>query len=255
MSEPLLCIDNLVRHFGGLVATDHLTLDVRDGELHALIGPNGAGKTTLIAQITGELHPEGGTISFAGQRLDGLSVAARARRGLARTFQIVQLLPSASALENVALAVQARRGHSFAFWRDAGSDATRRGDAHALLERTEIAHCADTLVANLAHGEQKQLELAVALAMQPRLLLLDEPLAGLGPAESARMIEILRGLKGGIAMLLVEHDMDAVYSLADRISVLTNGKLIATGSAEDIQGNALVRAAYLGEGDMSEDWV
>ena len=255
MSEPLLCIDNLVRHFGGLVATDHLTLDVRNGELHALIGPNGAGKTTLIAQITGELHPEGGTISFAGQRLDGLSVAARARRGLARTFQIVQLLPSASALENVALAVQARRGHRFAFWRDAGSDPARRGDAHALLERTEIAHCADTLVANLAHGEQKQHELAVALAMQPRLLLLDEPLAGLGPAESARMIEILRGLKGGIAMLLVEHDMDAVYSLADRISVLTNGKLIATGSAEDIQGNALVRAAYLGEGDMSEDWV
>jgi branched-chain amino acid transport system ATP-binding protein len=253
MAEPLLLVDNLVKHFGGLIATDHLTLEVHDSEIHALIGPNGAGKSTLIAQITGEQRSDSGDIRFAGQRLNGLRPAARARLGLGRTFQIVQLLPAMTALDNIAMALRAHRRESFSIWREARRDAATENDALAGLARLEIAHCAQTPVASLAHGEQKQLELAIALAMQPRLLLLDEPLAGLGAAESVRMIDILQSLKGQIAMLLVEHDMEAVYALADRISVLTGGRLLASGSAKDIQSNAQVRAAYLGEDEVDLD--
>lgn len=247
MNAPLLQIDGLVKRFGGVTATNHLSLDLKPGELHALIGPNGAGKTTLIAQIMGELRPDSGTIHLDGHPLGSLSTAARTRRGLARTFQIVQLLPSSTALENVAQTVRVRKSHGFRFWRDARDDAQSRNDAMTFLTQVALDHRSDTIVANLAHGEQKQLELAIALATRPRVLLLDEPLAGLGMAENERMIGILRALKGNIAMLLIEHDMDAVYALADRISVLVNGGLIASGSAAEIRANADVQNAYLGD--------
>ncbi len=250
MAEALLAIDNLVKHFGGLVATDGLSLDVRDGELHAIIGPNGAGKTTLIAQITGELRQNSGTITFAGQEITALGVPQRVHRGLARSFQITQLLPDFTALDNVALAVQARQGHSFRFWRDARRDAALREPARRFLTQAGMANRAGMLVSDLSHGEQKQLELAIALATEPRFLLLDEPMAGLGATESRAMTETLLGLKGRITMLLVEHDMDAVFALADRITVLVRGRAIATGTPDAIRANADVRAAYLADEEI-----
>lgn len=250
MAEALLAIDNLVKHFGGLVATDSLSLDVREGELHAIIGPNGAGKTTLIAQITGELRQNGGTIKFAGQEITGLDVAQRVHRGLARSFQITQLLPDFTALDNVALAVQARQGHSFRFWRDARRDQTLREPALRFLTQAGMANRAGMIVSDLSHGEQKQLELAVALATEPRFLLLDEPMAGLGAAESRAMTATLLGLKRRITMLLVEHDMDAVFALADRITVLVRGRAIATGTPDAIRANPDVRAAYLADEEL-----
>lgn len=249
MSDTLLRIEGLTKRFGGVTATDFLSLDIRRGELHALIGPNGAGKSTLIAQMMGEIAPDSGTIVLEQRPLDGLSTPRRVRRGLGRTFQIAQLLTQSTALDNVAIAVQAHRGHSFRFGGDPRNSPSLRGEAMTLLEQAGLSECADTPVAHLAHGEQKQLELAIALAGKPTLLLLDEPLAGLGPAESTRMVEILRTLKGKITMLLVEHDMDAVYALADRISVLVYGHIIASGSAAEIRANAEVRTAYLGDGD------
>jgi branched-chain amino acid transport system ATP-binding protein len=250
MAEALLAIDNLVKHFGGLVATDGLTLDVREGELHAIIGPNGAGKTTLIAQITGELRQNGGTIRFAGAEITALDVPARVHRGLARSFQITQLLPDFTALDNVAMAVQARQGHSFRFWRDARGDPRLREPALRFLTQAGMGNRAGMLVSDLSHGEQKQLELAIALATEPKFLLLDEPMAGLGAAESRAMTATLLGLKGRIAMLLVEHDMDAVFALADRITVLVRGRAIATGAPDAIRANPEVRAAYLADEEL-----
>jgi branched-chain amino acid transport system ATP-binding protein len=250
MAEPVLAIRNLVKRFGGLTATDHLTLDVLPGELHALIGPNGAGKTTVIGQICGEIAPDSGTIAFAGADITRLSVAARVRRGLARTFQIVQLLDDDTALENVALAVQATQGHSFRFWRDARLDRSLTDPARALLAQVGFPEERARLrVSDLSHGERKQLELAIALAPGPKLLLLDEPMAGLGAAETLRMTEVLRSLKGRIPMLLVEHDMDAVFALADRISVLVYGRCIASGRPDEIRADPAVREAYLTEED------
>jgi len=249
MAEALLSIDGLVKRFGGLIASDHVSLDVSAGEVHALIGPNGAGKTTLISQLMGELAPDAGTIRLAGADIAGMSTAARAYNGLARTFQITQLLGEYSSLDNVALAVQARAGHSFRFWSDARRSEPLRKTAIAHLAQAGLAARADVRAANLAHGERKQLELAVALAAAPRILLLDEPMAGLGIGDSQQMIEILRGLKGKLAMLLVEHDMDAVFALADRISVLVYGRVIASGDPESIRANAEVRTAYLGESE------
>lgn len=246
---PILQVLDVVKRFGGLAATDHLTLEVHPGELHALIGPNGAGKTTIINQLMGEIAPDSGVILFEGRDLRSLGTAARIQAGLARTFQITQLLPEFSALDHVALAVQAHAGHSFHFMRSARADRRLTEPARALLEEIGLAERAQVPVAALSHGERKQLELAIALATRPRLLLLDEPMAGLGPVETARMVELLMKLKGQFAMLLVEHDMDAVFALADRISVLVYGRCIATGSAADIQANAEVRTAYLGEGD------
>jgi branched-chain amino acid transport system ATP-binding protein len=245
----LLAIRALQKRFGGLVATDDVSLDVQAGEIHALIGPNGAGKTTLIAQLIGQLAHDGGEIRLDGERIDALPAHRRVRRGLARTFQITQLLTDYSALDNVALAVQARQGHSFRFLREARREAGLREPALALVAEAGLAARADARVADLSQGERKQLELAVALATGPRLLLLDEPMAGLGPAESAAMVEALARLKGRIAMLLVEHDMDAVFALADRVSVLVYGRLIATGSPQAIRDDARVRDAYLGSGD------
>ncbi|MCK8787048.1 ATP-binding cassette domain-containing protein [Roseomonas sp. NAR14] len=248
MAEPLLAVRGLVKRFGGLLATDHLDLAVLPGELHALIGPNGAGKSTAIAQITGTLRPDAGSIRLAGEEIVPLHAAARVHRGMARTFQITQLLGDDTARDNVALAVQARLGHSFRFWRDARRDPALAAPAEALLDQVGLPESRRALpVADLSHGERKQIELAAALAAAPRLLLLDEPMAGLGAAESLRMTETLRGLKGRIGMLLVEHDMEAVFALADRISVLVYGRCIATGTADEIRRDPAVIAAYLSD--------
>jgi branched-chain amino acid transport system ATP-binding protein len=249
MSESLLRVSRLFKRFGGVSATDDLSLDVRAGEIHALIGPNGAGKTTFIGQLMGEIRPDSGDIYFDGASINGLSTAARVRRGIARTFQITELLTEDTALDNVALAVQAGQGHSFRFLGNAGADSSLLGPAREYLAAAGLGERADVRVSELSHGERKQLELAIALAAKPRLLLLDEPMAGLGAAESHRMVETLAGLKGSIAMLLVEHDMDVVFALADRISVLVYGRVIASGSPAEIQADSQVRAAYLGEGD------
>jgi branched-chain amino acid transport system ATP-binding protein len=249
VSEPLLKVDGLTKRFGGLVATNNLSLDVTEGELHALIGPNGAGKTTFISQIAGELHQDSGTIRFDGTEISAWKTPARVQHGLARSFKITQLLPDYTALDNVALAVQTRRGHSYRFVVDARKLTDIRDEGRRHLDRIGLGNRADIVVSELSHGEQKQLELAIALATKPRMMMLDEPMAGLGTTECARMIDLLKVLKTEVTILLVEHDMDAVFALADRISVLVNGERIATGSADEIRANEAVRVAYLGEGD------
>ena len=249
MSPALLAVRGLRKRFGGLVATDGVDLDLAEGEIHAVIGPNGAGKTTLVAQLFGELRHDSGEIRLGGEAIGGLPTPQRVRRGLCRTFQITELLPDYTVLDNVALAVQARHGHSFRFLKDARRDETLRGPARRHLAGAGLAGRAEVRVADLSHGERKQLELAVALACEPRLLLLDEPMAGLGHAESEGMVAALSALKGRVAMLLVEHDMDAVFALADRVSVLVYGRVVATGTPATIRDDPAVRAAYLGEGD------
>jgi branched-chain amino acid transport system ATP-binding protein len=247
MTELLLEVSDLCKAFGALCATDHIDFDVREGETHAVIGPNGAGKTTLISQLSGNLSPDAGHIRFAGEDITSLAAPARSRKGLARSFQITSIYRDFTALDNVALAVQAHAGHSFRFWRPAREEPELRQPARAILDSVGLAARADVLAANLAHGEQRQLEIAMVLATRPRLLLLDEPVAGMGTEESQRMVEFLSRLKGQQTMVLVEHDMDAVFSLADRISVLVYGRIIATGSPAEIRSNPEVRAAYLGE--------
>lgn len=250
MTRPILSVNGLVKRFGGLTATDRVSLTVAPGEIHALIGPNGAGKTTLISQIAGEERQDEGTIALEGRDVSALPLYRRVRLGFARTFQVTCLLPEYTAAQNVAIAVQIRQGHSFRFWGDVRRDRALREDALTLLGDAGMAERADELVANLSHGERKQLELVVALATKPKVLLLDEPMAGLGPTESRQMVEHLRALKGHIGILLVEHDMDAVFALADRISVLVYGRIIATGKPDEIRGNPEIRTAYLGEGDQ-----
>jgi branched-chain amino acid transport system ATP-binding protein len=247
VAEALLQIEDLSRRFGGVLASDEITLDVRRGELHAIIGPNGAGKTTLIGQLTGEIRPDTGRIHFDGRDITSLPVHRRSVIGLARSFQITSLFLDFTALDNVALAVQAHDGHSFRFWKNARRDPTLREPARTLLARVGLGARADVIVANLSHGEHRQLEIAMALAGGPRLLLLDEPMAGMGPEESARMVETLRALKAKLTILLIEHDMEAVFALADRITVLVYGRVIATGTPGAIRTNAEVRRAYLGE--------
>ncbi len=249
MAETMLKVESLVKRFGGLVATDSLSLDVRAGEVHALIGPNGAGKTTLIAQLSGFLQPDSGRITFDGRDITLLPAAARVRLGLSRSFQITSVLRDFTALDNVALAEQARQGHSFRFWRSARADRSLRAPGRAVLAEVGLAHRADDPAASLSHGEQRQLEVAMAMACDPRMLLLDEPMAGMGPEESARMVDLLRGLRGRRTMLLIEHDMDAVFALADRITVLVYGRAIATGTPAEIRANEAVRTAYLGEAE------
>jgi len=247
MTEALLSTERLVKRFGGLVATDNVSIEVRPGEIHALIGPNGAGKTTLVSQLTGNLAPDTGTIRFAGRDVTRLPMHARVRLGLARSFQITAVLREFSALDNVALAVQAHAGHSFRFLADARRDERLRAPARRGLEAVGLGHRADTPAAALSHGEQRQLEIAMALAGEPTLLLLDEPMAGMGPDESQRLVTFLRALKGQRGMLLIEHDMDAVFQLADRITVLVYGRAIATGTPDEIRANDEVRRAYLGD--------
>ncbi|TDR87096.1 ABC transporter ATP-binding protein [Enterovirga rhinocerotis] len=243
----LLRVEGLSKSYGALRVTDGLSLSVEPGELHAVIGPNGAGKTTLIHQISGMTPPDAGRILFAGEDVTGRSMAGRALAGLARSFQITSILPRFSALQNVALAVQARSGSSFRFLSPVDGEAALTGPARDLLARFGLAERAEMPAGALSHGEKRQLELAIALATAPKLLLLDEPLAGTSHAESARIVEILRGLTGSVAILLVEHDMEAVFALADRVSVLVYGRVIATGAPEAIRSNPEVRAAYLGE--------
>ena len=247
MNNSLLEVRQLQKTFGALVATDRVDFDVRAGETHAVIGPNGAGKTTFIKQLSGELRPDAGQVRFAGEDITTLPAQRRARKGLARSFQITSIYRDFSALDNVALAVQAQAGHSFRFWRPAREDSSLMQPARRVLEKVGLEKRADVLAANLAHGEQRQLEIAMALATQPRLLLLDEPVAGMGTDESQRMIELLVALKGEKTIVLVEHDMDAVFTLADRISVLVYGRIIATGTPAEIRANQEVRAVYLGE--------
>jgi branched-chain amino acid transport system ATP-binding protein len=247
VAEPLLRVENLVRRFGGIVATDNLSLDVGRGELHAIIGPNGAGKTTLISQLTGQLRPSAGNIRFAGQDITQLPAWRRSQLGLARSFQITSLLPDFTASDNVALAAQARDGHSFRFWGDARKEKPLREAARFALARVGLEHRADVVVSQLSHGEQRELELAVALATRPQLLLLDEPMAGLGATESARMVRLLAELRREVTIILVEHDMDAVFALADRITVLVYGRVIASDVPAAIRSNEEVRRAYLGD--------
>ena len=250
MAEPLLETRDLVKSFGGVRATDHVSLTVLPGEIHAVIGPNGAGKTTLIGQLAGEIAPDAGTVLLAGADVTRLPVHARSALGLARSFQVTSIFGEFTALDNVALAVQAHAGHSFRLWRPARGEAVLREPARAALAAVGLAHRADAPAAHLAHGEQRQLEIAMALATRPRLLLLDEPMAGMAGTDSERMVDLLRGLKGGHTLVLVEHDMDAVFALADRISVLVYGRIIATGAPREIRANPEVEQAYLGEQDL-----
>lgn len=247
--SALLQVQDLVKTFGGITATDHLTLDVREGELHAVIGPNGAGKTTFITQLSGMLAPTSGSIRFDGDDITRLSAVERVRRGMARSFQITSLWPALTVLENVMLAVQSRQGHSFRFWEKATAAENLREPAMQSLLRVGLADKAAQPAQALSHGEQRQLELAVALATGPRLLLLDEPMAGMSGDDSQRVVALLRELKSHYTILLVEHDMDAVFALADRISVLVYGHCVVTGTPDEIRRNSDVRAAYLGEED------
>jgi branched-chain amino acid transport system ATP-binding protein len=247
VAEALLQITGLRKRYGALAVTDGVDLAVRAGAIHALIGPNGAGKTTLIGQIFGAVHPDAGRIVLAGRDITRLAPHRRARLGLARSFQITSILPEFSVLENVALAVQAHSGSSFRFLRPARGDARLNGPALAALEQVGLADRRGVVARALSHGEKRQLELAMALAAQPVVMLLDEPLAGAGPEEAERLIGLLDGLRGHCAVLLVEHDMAAVFRLADEISVLAQGRVIAHGTPEAIRADPAVRAAYLGE--------
>jgi branched-chain amino acid transport system ATP-binding protein len=249
VAEALLQVEGLSKRFGGVVASDGITLEIPKGELHAIIGPNGAGKTTLITQLAGELASDAGRVRFEERDITALPTWRRSQLGLARSFQVTSLFLDLTALDNVALAVQAHAGHSFHFWREARSEPELRTPALAALARVGLANRADAVVANMSHGEHRQLEIAMALATRPRMLLLDEPMAGMGPEESSRMVGLLRELKGELTILLVEHDMEAVFALADRITVMVYGRVIATGAPEAIRVNAEVRQAYLGDSD------
>jgi len=251
MSPPLLQVEGLEKSFGGLKVTDDVTLSVATGVLHAVIGPNGAGKTTLINQVSGLLRPDAGTIRFAGHDVTALSMARRAQLGLQRSFQITAIVPGFTAQENAALAAQRHAGSSFRFFRAASSERLLNDRAMQALDRVGLAARARVPAGALSHGEKRQLELAIALAAEPRALLLDEPLAGAGPEEGERLVQLLSGLKRDFAVLLIEHDMQAVFRLADTISVLVYGKVIAHGPPGQIRDDAGVRAAYLGEDDMA----
>ncbi|WP_213958878.1 ABC transporter ATP-binding protein [Variovorax sp. dw_954] len=242
-----LQVKGLVKRFGGLIATDHLDLEVRPGELHAVIGPNGAGKTTLLNQLSGALLPSEGSILLDGVDVTFMPMPKRALAGIARSFQITSVFSGFDVLQNVMFAVQAGSGHSFSFWRPAASDRALRDPAMAALAEVGLAAMANIPVAALAHGARRQLEIAMALAMKPKLLLLDEPMAGMSHQESLEVVALLQRLKGRYAIVLVEHDMDAVFALADRIAVLVYGRPIACGTPKDIQDNPDVRAAYLGD--------
>ena len=247
----MLKVNSLVKSFGGLLATDNLSFEVELGTIHAVIGPNGAGKTTLIRQITGETKPDSGTIIFDGKDLSDIPVHLRSALGLARSFQITNIFLDMSTWDNVALAVQAHAGHSFHFWKDARKDPVLREPALVFLQQVGLEERADIVAGQLSHGEHRQLEIAMALATRPKMLLLDEPMAGMGPEESKAMVKILQGLKRKLTILLIEHDMDVVFTLADQITVMVYGRGIATDSPEAIRKHPEVQAAYLGEEEVS----
>ena len=247
MNKVLLEVRGLTKSFGALLASDNVDLEVLEGETHAIIGPNGAGKTTLIGQLAGDLVPDRGRVRFAGEDITALSAPARSHRGFARSFQITSIYADFTALDNVMLAVQAHAGSSFRFWSAARAERALQEPARRVLEEVGLGARAGLPAGSLAHGEQRALEIAIALATRPRLMLLDEPVAGMGAEETQRMIAFLSTLKGGKTLILVEHDMDAVFSLADRVSVLVYGRVIATGTPQEVRANAEVRRAYLGE--------
>ena len=247
MAEALLRVAGLVKRFGGLTATDRVSLAIERGEVHALIGPNGAGKTTLIAQLSGSLASDAGSLTFDELDITRMPQHERVREGLARSYQITSIFGKFSVLDNLALAVQARSGSSMSFWRSLTAETALFDEAHALAERVGLGSREAVLAGKLAHGEQRQLEVGLALATRPKLLLLDEPMAGMGPEESALMMALVEKVRAEVTVLLVEHDMDAVFRLADRISVMVGGRLIATGVPAEIRVNAEVRKAYLGD--------
>jgi len=243
----MLRLKELSKRFGGVVATDRVSLEVAAGEVHALIGPNGAGKTTLVGLISGALRADSGNIQFMGSDISSFPQHDRVRSGLARSYQITSIFRTLSVLDNLALAVQARSGSSFSFWRPLEKEARLFEEAFLLLDAIGLQDKKNHLAATLAHGEQRALEVGLALATRPKLVLLDEPMAGMGPQESRRMIELIERIRAGVTVLLVEHDMDAVFRLANRISVMVDGRVIATDSPEKIRANQEVRRAYLGD--------
>jgi len=246
MSLTILNVSNLSKTFGGVVATDHLNLEIKHGELHAIIGPNGAGKTTLLAQLSGETLPDSGDIIFREENITALPPFKRSRLGIARSFQITSLMLEMDVIDNITLAIQARDNHSYKFWKPARQDIDLRNAALNALEEIGLEERAFEKVGNLSHGEHRQLEIAMALATQPHLLLLDEPMAGMGTEEGRKILKILQKLKKRKTILLIEHDMDVVFALADRITVLVYGQVIASGSPESIKEDEKVREAYLG---------
>ena len=249
MADALLEVRALSRRFAAVDALKEVNFSVAAGEVHALIGPNGAGKTTFIHHVSGALRPDSGSVHFAGHDVTGLSMHERVRAGMARSYQITNLFPAFSARDNVALAVQGRpdAGSSFRFWRPVAAETALLAEADTWLAQVGLADKADTVAGSLSHGEQRALELAMALATKPQLLLLDEPMAGTGPEESARMVALIEQLARHVTILLVEHDIEAVFRLADRISVLVNGRMICTGTPDEIRNDAGVRRAYLGD--------
>ena len=251
MQSSLLQITGLCKQFGAIRVTDDVSLTVKDQEIHALIGPNGAGKTTLINQIAGDLKPDRGSVELLGQNLVSWSMARRARAGISRSYQINSSITAFTALENVVLAVQAREGHNFHFFKPVLGNRRLVELAREQLERVGMLDHQNTVAGHLAYGQQRLIEVAMALATKPRLLLLDEPMAGLGPSETERMIALLDRLRGQCAMLLVEHDMDAVFALADRISVLVYGRVLLCDVPANVKSNPMVREAYLGDEDLS----
>ena len=247
MAEPLLAVRSLFKHFGAVAASNDVSLEITRGELHALIGPNGAGKTTVLNQLSGELMPDGGQIFFNGRRVTHMRVHRRARLGLARSYQITSVFDHLTVRENFYLAVQAHNGHNFRFWRRAGSDPVLGRAVGPAMARVGLEERADILAANLSHGERRQLEVGMALAGRPQMLLLDEPYAGMGPGGAVELTKLIRRLKKVVTILLVEHDMQAVFALADRISVMVYGQVVAHGTPAQIRANPVVQKAYLGE--------
>lgn len=247
MPDSILEIRSLHKSFGALKATDAVSLSLRKGEIHALIGPNGAGKSTLIKQISGEIRPDQGQIQLEGRQITALDTAARARLGLARSFQVSSVLPEFTVLQNVMLALTGASGQVFRFWRSALKDHNLTGPARNHLRAAGLEGREDLPAAILSHGERRKLEIAMALAMKPKAFLLDEPMAGMGPEGSKQLTHLLNRLRHQAPILLVEHDMDAVFALADRISVLVYGRIIATGNVAEIRANPEVRRSYLGE--------
>lgn len=247
MNVPLLYVDSLTKSFGGLVALDQTSLSVQSGEIHALIGPNGAGKTTLIHHISGAMHADAGRIVFDDHDVTQLPLHQRARQGLVRSYQITSVFPHLSVQDNLALAILATQRSGFSFWRGASTDCARFSQADAMAERIGLADHRMRAAGALSHGAQRQLEVGLVLCTNPKLMLLDEPMAGMGPDESQRMVELLKSLRGNTTIVLVEHDMDAVFRLADTISVLVSGRVVASGNAEQIKNDVVVQHAYLGE--------
>ena len=251
MAEALLRIENLSKSFGSVTACQGVSLDVFPGEIHALIGPNGAGKTTLLNQIAGDLPPDSGQIFFAGRDITRTPLYRRSHFGLARSYQITSVFPRLSVEENLLLAIQAHHGHSFRFWRRGLSVPKLRAELLPALERVGLSERAHLAAGSLSHGEKKQLEVGMALACNPRLLLLDEPMAGMGPGGTVQLAKLIRQLKEKMTIVLVEHDMETIFALADRITVLVYGEVVATGTADEIRRNPVVRQAYLGDEDES----